>query len=186
MARGDLINYTNHKAMAGASWMITTSSGGTYFVFAPSFEAYAYAKGSWLWGSQQAHVHVSYWNGSGWTDVLTWDNGVRGSGNSTSYTWRHMYGGGSSGDQPGIHIWRVYIASSGDGSGNVHLYAGGIELWSEDQYNSYCKGNLLRGVRIGIYASSSSIESLIASHGPAALRGTPISVSSGTYRYLCN
>lgn len=186
MAGGDIINYANFKAMYPAtSWVATrtsnTGASSWVYVFAPSFEAYAQAKGSGLWGAQIARLNIGYWNGSDWTTVLDWNKEVRASGNSTSNTWRHMYSGGSSGDNPLVHLWRVRVNSAGDGSGSVHLYVGGIERWSEDQYNTYCKGNLLRGNRIGIYTS---LTDFIETYSPEAFRGTPI--DSTTARGLCN
>lgn len=199
MAAGDLINYTNYKAMDGAAWRNQTShikSTGSYtfVVSAPAFQANCWINGSGLWGYQEGGISVYPYDDSigtfSSTAVFNKSGNVRGGSKKKEWTFNHNYNGGTSGDIHDCQIWKVtFYLGNNDGTKGCWLYTSGLGLVPESIYNNYFKGRL-------VYASKgdwwqiksgntySTVEACLKAEGYSHMRGTPVSVSTGTYKYI--
>ena len=188
---GSLINYSNIKSLLGSSWRSSVTVGYTgtytYYVTAPAFHIDYWIKGSGWWGYQEGSIYVYRWNGSNFsTCVYSGSNSCRGSKNQISWAFSHNYNGGSSGDVHNCQLWKIVVYSgNNDGSSGGTLYTGGLGLVSESLYNSYFKNKLIYCSK-GTYWTSSTYNdsTFISNQGYSCMRGTKISVSSGTYQYV--
>ena len=191
--QGKTINWSNYIGAVPTSgaWKEVYTTGNTsaamyptIYVYAPVFDAQAGADGSGLWGWQYAALTIYYLNSSGgWTQVWSRSCEARGAGVSDGVSWSHTYRGGSSGDVPDIHTWKVVGDIHGDGKGKIRIIVKGIEgRENESRYNTYCKPSsgpkLIKGISGG--ASTSSYETT------ASRRGTLITEASGNYKWICN
>lgn len=199
MTAGDCINYANCVSAGGTAWRHSYSGSSrityTYVIAAPAFHLEAWFKGSGWWGYQEGSMNVSYWNGSGWTNVMSKSCELRGSGSSSHWWYRHNYsgGGGSEGQAniPDVHFWKVsvYIGDN-NGSGSFVLYTGGIERIPEAVYNAHFAGKHLKcskggAWRFGSGQTYADDAAFFAAQGYPVYSGTPISISAGTHIYLC-
>lgn len=200
MASGDLINYANYRAMrddsawtASNTW--TDSTSFTVYISAPSFIVRARVS-SVLFRSNWVKVTASYYNGSGWTTVFTDRQAYKSGAGSAEWKFYHNRAkeGTSAEDAHMHHLWKFVVNMRGkDGSahGYFDLWCGGIEMMTESEWNSYVKGsgnNKIKWCKPGWSVLGGTYRSdaeFIAGERPSAHRGTPISVASGTYRYMC-
>lgn len=201
MARGDLINYANFKAMHGVSWDSTTegtnrSSAQTTFICGLSFVTGLYINSAWAWDGITANWTVSYYNGSSWVTVLNENKSTSGINNGywTKFYHNRSTEGTSSGDKPNYHLWRITASPVSYTGGwtnslscKIGAWVGGIAMMTEAEYNNVCKGKLMRGYRPDYWFLGNTYKSdteFLAGESPQARRGTLISVSTGTYKWL--
>lgn len=200
MAAGDLINYANYKAMDGGSWRhkggTWTSAGSyTFVVSAPAFQANCWICGSGLWGYQEGGIQVYPYDEStgtfSSTAVFNKSGNVKGGSNKSEWTFNHNYNGGTSGDIHDCQIWKVtFYLGNNDGTKGCWLYTGGLGLVPESIYNSHFKGRLVYASKGDYWQIKSSgttyasIEACLNAEGYSHMRGTPVSVSTGTYKYI--
>lgn len=200
MASGDVINYSNYKAMYPSAWRYShtwTDSSVTIYVNASSFVIRARVS-SVLFRSNWVNVTASYWNGSSFVQAYAPRNNngyttyAKGA-NSSSWSGYHNRSseGTTSGDQHQIQLWKLVISMRGkDGSahGYFDIWCGGLETMTESEYNNYFKGRLIKYSsgdwfqKGNTYASDAAF---IAGQKPSNWRGTPISIASGTANKLC-
>lgn len=200
MAVGDLINYSNYKALDGSSWRSSStvgSSAGTFifYVSAPAFYVTFYIQGAWPWAYQEGSLNVYPYDpetGKFGSAVYTGSGSVRGD-NRTTWSFTHNKDGGSSKDVHDCQLWKIQIyhgdnAATASASGS--LYVGGLGLCTEDIYNTYFKGRHIycskgafwrKGSGSNQYASD---EAFLQAQGYSCMRGTQISISTGTYKYI--
>lgn len=198
MARGDLINYANFRSMHGVSWDAVSSSSErvngnqTIYICGISFCVGMYINSAWLWDGITVDWTVSYYNGSSWVTVL---NERKSTDGVNRGYWTYFYHnrkaeGTSSGDNPNYHLWKVTltrVSSTGDCSHFLDVYVGGPAMLNETEYNNVCKGKLMKGYRPGYWRKGgtySSDDAFLAGESPQTKRGTSISVSTGTYKWL--
>ena len=200
---GSPINYSNIVALDGSSWRYSTSVGGgagtqTYYVAAPAFRIYFHIWGSGWWGYQSGSMYVYPYDSSTGAFssnavVGSWQSG-KGSGYSYTWDWFHNAKDnsgnyGSPEDIHDCHLWKV-VVMEGDNSGGSSgtLYTGGIGCTSESIYNSYFKNRKIYCSKGDYWKQGntySSDSAFLSAQGYSCLRGTPISVSTGTYKYVC-
>lgn len=193
MATGDLINFANYKKNVrdGSSWTTSKSlqdTNRTIIAVGSSIRLEARVS-SVLFRSNWVRVTGSYWNGSGWTTAFSnWEASKSGAG-SASFSFNHNRETEStdSCDSPFHHIWKFDISMKGkDGSahGYCDIIIGGIEMFTQNEYNEVCLGKKIQCCRPdwweigGTYATA---EACVAGERPSAFRGNPISSS---YRYM--
>ena len=182
--QGQTINWSNYNV--SDYWRQTYDTGKTsaavyptVYVFAPTWQAEAKAYGSGLWGWQYAALTAYYLNDYGeWTQVWSKSCETRGASNEKRVLLRHNYGESNVQDPHHMHTWKLVGDLHGDGSGRIIITAGGIENYNDSQYNMRCKDGYISGISGGL--STSSYETT------GSNRGTPISVASGTYKWICN
>lgn len=193
MGVGDKINYSGYiqslldQGYSTSAWRQSYDSdkiGGTFsktlYFSAPAFHIKQNVYGSGLWGAHNGSASIYYLDSSdNWVLATTMAcDEARGSGSDKGWNWYHNYNGGSSGDRPDIHIWKVNFYSHGDGKGRIRAYSGGIELLGQSWYDAHCYGKKIYGV-----------PGLITENGyypRDQYRGNKISIGSGTFRYICN
>lgn len=198
MATGDIINYANFKAMHGESWDAVLSNGDvtngdqTLFICGLSFIVGLYIDTYWSNNRLTVNWTVSYYNGSSWVTVLNENKSTSGMHNGY---WTYFYHnrsieGTSSQDMPNYHLWKITltrVSGQGDYTRELHAWVGGIAMMTEAEYNNVCKGKLMRGYRPDFWrmgVTYGSAEAFLAGESPQARRGTLISVSTGTYKWL--
>ncbi len=199
---GDLINYANFKAIHGESWDVVLPNedvrdgNQTIFICGLSFVVGMYINSGWLWDGITVDWTVSYYNGSSW--VTTVNERKSTDGINRGY-WTYFYHnrskeGTSSGDRPNYHLWKVTltrVSSTGDCSHRIHVWVGGIGTMTETEYNNVCKKDSIprsiKGYRPGYWRQGGtygSADAFLAGESPQSKRGTSISVSTGTYKWL--
>lgn len=202
MARGDLINYTNYKAMIGSpsyrqkeriSWQSRNgacSGTRTYYISAPHFRVTQEMRGSGWWGYQEASLYVYPYDSSSGkfssTAVYGFYNSVKGSSAYDTWEWEHN--GGYSGDIPDCHLWKIVTyAGENDGTVDGYAYSAGLEMVPQNIYTNYFQNRRIFASKGQIWSQSSyaSDEAFLKAQGYSCLRGTPISISTGTYKYIC-
>lgn len=199
MAVGDLINYTNYVALDGSSWRYkggtwTTSGTYTFVVSAPAFQANCWICGSGLWGYQEASVNIYPYDEStgtfSTTAIFSKGGSVRGGSNKDEWTFNHNYNGGSSNDIHDCHIYKiVFYLGDNDGTKGCWLYTGGLGLVKESLYADYFKGRPIYASkgdywRIHSGYTYATVEDCLKAEFYTCMRGTPISISTGTYKYI--
>ena len=196
MASGDLINYANFKAMHGESWDSSTegtnsSSAQTTFICGLSFVTGLYINSAWAWDGITANWTVSYYNGSSWVTVLNENKSTSGINNGywTKFYHNRSKEGTSSGDKAHYHLWKITaspVSSTGGWTSSlsckIGAWVGGIACMTEAEYNTVCKGKLMKGYEPAYFTGSES--DFLSKYSPQAKRGTLISVSTGTYKWL--
>lgn len=198
---GDLINYTNYVALDGSSWRASTGIGGgagtsIFYISAPAWYVTFRIWGSGLWGYQEGSLYVYPYDPTTGTFLSTAVYGSyasgRGSGDIASWNFKHNKDGGSSKDTHDSHLWKISVYE-GDNHGGSYgtLYVGGLGCATEDIYNNYFKGRKIycskgafwkKGSGTNQYASD---EAFLQEQGYSCMRGTQISISTGTYKYVC-
>lgn len=201
MASGDLINYANYKAMAGSSWFTSIGVGGgagttTYMIAGSTWAVDFRIWGSGLWGYQSGSLYVYPFDESTgkFSETAVYGSWQSGKGASYGYAWQfyHNYNGGTSGDIHDCQLWKLVVTEgNNDGGSTGTLYVGGLGVLSESIYNSYFKGRKVycaRGDywRLGSQYTYASEEAFLAAQGYSCLRGTLVSVSTGTYKFICS
>lgn len=196
MASGDLINYANFKATHGESWDTSTegtnsSSAQTTFICAPCFITGLYINSAWALDGITANWTVSYYNGSSWVTVLNENKSTSGINNGywTKFYHNRSSEGTSSGDKSNYHLWKITaspVSSTGGWTSSlsckIGAWVGGIAMMTEAEYNNVCKGKLMKGYQPAYFTGSES--DFLSNYSPQAKRGTLISVSTGTYKWL--
>jgi hypothetical protein len=185
---GEIINYANYMTVVGnnlPNWIHTynlTDTNKTIIAVAPSFRCVA-SVSSVLFRSNWVRLTASYWNGSGWTTVLSGKEVSKSGAGSASFSFNHNREKESTDpeDNPHYHIWKLDVTMKGkDGSahGYFDLYCGGLERMSENEYNEVFKGKKIQCCKPdywtvgGTYASA---EACVAAQRPSVFRGTPLS-----------
>lgn len=191
---GEIINFANYKSKVrnGSSWVGSyriTDTNRTLVVFAPSFRCVA-SVSSVLFRSNWVRLTASYWNGSGWTTVLSgWEAYKSGAGNA-SFSFNHNREAESTDaeDSPFHNIWKLDVTMKGkDGSahGYFDVWWGGIEMMTENEYNETCKGRKIQYCRPECWdignGSYSSVDTCVAQQRPAVFRGNLLSTN---YSYM--
>lgn len=196
MASGDLINYANFCSTHGESWDATTEgttvgSEQTTYICGLSFVTGLYINSAWLWDGITANWTVSYYNGSSWVKVLDENKSTNGVNNGywTKFYHNRSKEGTSSGDNAHYHLWKITakpVSATGTYGKSVQCkigaWVGGIAMMTEAEYNNVCKGKLLKGYEPKIFTGSES--DFLSNYSPQAKRGTLISVSTETYKWL--
>lgn len=191
---GEIINFANYKSKVrnGSSWVGSyriTDTNRTLIVFAPSFRCVA-SVSSVLFRSNWVRLTASYWNGSGWTTVLSgWEAYKSGAGNASfSFNHNRETEATDSVDSPFHNIWKLDVTMKGkDGSahGYFDVWWGGIEMMTENEYNETCKGRRIQHCRPECWdignGSYSSVDTCISQQRPSVFRGTPL---SSAYSYM--
>ena len=181
--------------MVPAAWRDSASSTGrTTYVYccaAPAIQAEVYLRGSGWWGYQEGSLTSWFWNGSQWVQAYHKYDYFKGSNQTGTFVFRHNYNGGSTDDVHDIHLWKfeMYL-QDGYGGASFHLYTGGLEMVPESIYNNYFVGRYLKALsgrkyRIGSGYDYVSDSAFLEAQGYSVYRGTPISIASGTYKFLC-
>lgn len=189
MATGDKINYANYKAMVPGAWRITPSwkdTNKTIYLSACSFVIQIRVTSVWFRKSR-IWLTAYYYNGSSWVQAYTgYISKSGGSSGDAKYYHNRADEGTTSGDSHQHHLWKFVIAMDPEGSshGYFNIWAGGLETMNETEYNNYFKGNKIMGVKCA-YSDSSSDSAFVASNHPSTNKGTKISVSAGTHKYIC-
>lgn len=198
MAKGDLINYTNFKAMHGESWDAVLSDEDvingdqTLFICGLSFIVSLYADPS-FWGAElKVNWTVSYYNGSSWVTVLDEDKSTAGMqyGYWANFYHNRSAEGTSSQDMPNYHLWKVTLTRLSGSSAYtcmLRAYVGGIATMTETEYNNVCKGKLMKAYRPDYWRQGGtygSADEFLAGESPQVRKGTLISVATGTYKWL--
>ena len=190
MAVGDEINYANYKAMVTAAWRISNSWGNqdiTIYLSACSFVIQAKCN-SVLFRSSSIDVNAYYYSGSSWVYAYNLHLTLSGAQNPISTKAYHNRAdeGTTTGDQHQHHLWKFVVNMSWAGSAGADfvLWASGLETMNETEYNSYFKGEKLMGIKCE-YKTGVTDSSFVLTNHPSTLKGTPISISSGTYKYIC-
>ena len=198
---GDLINYTNYVALDGSSsWRNTLKSGndrGTnyYYVSAPAFYFYYIIEGTGWWGYQEGSCAIYPYDESTGAFSATKVFGSSKSGRGGSYDgiwqWKHNKDGGSSGDVHDCHLWKISVyMGNNDGNCSMWIYTGGLSHVKEDLYADYFQKRYIycsegkawkKGTGTDQYASD---EAFLQAQYYTHMRGTPISISTGTYKYI--
>jgi len=190
MAVGDLINYANYKEMAGGSWRLTPSwedTDKTVYLASCCFVVRIRCT-SVLWRTSKMTLNAYYYNGSSW--VRAYENTIsqKNAGTTSQFYYHNRADEGTtSTDQHQHHLWKFVISNTihpGSSHTYFELWAGGMETMNETEYNSYFKGQKLMGINCS-YSDSSSDTDWVNNKYPSVYKGTPIGVSSGTYKYLC-
>lgn len=181
--------------MVSAAWRDSASSSSrttfTYCCAAPASMARVALYGSGWWGYQEGSLGAYYWNGSQWVQAYYVYDFFQGSGQGTTFEFRHNYNGGSSQDVHDIHLWKyVMYLQNGDGSASFSLYTGGLEMVPESIYDSYFAGRYLKALsgrkyRIGSGYDYPTDSAFLEAQGYAVRNGTPIGIASETYKFLC-
>lgn len=190
MAVGDQINYANYKAMVPTAWRIekewSEPNGKTIYISSCSFVVRIEAD-SVLFRKARIAFKAYYYNGSAWVHAYDGSATVQGINNKTVRFYHNRGAEGSTaGDQHQHHLWKYVMESSSSGSAytKLKIWLGGLETMTENEYDNYFYGRLLMGVKCG-YNASTNDTAFVASNYPSVYKGTPISISSGTYKYLC-
>lgn len=185
MAVGDRINLSNIKAIAGStSWRhsYSGSSKGSYvyYIHAPVFYFSLTIRGSSLWGYCEGSLYVDYLN----VNTNEFEN-IYGSfqyveGSSEAYKWVFRLNNEGDGTvasgRADLFRIRMYIGGK-YGSCSWQAYTGGIEMLSESTYNSYFKGEKIKGCMCEMNTQQWSL-----TNNP--LRGTRIAYDNNTYNLL--
>ena len=184
---GEIINFANYKSKIrdGSSWVASTrieDTNKTFVVCAPSFRCVA-SVSSVLFRSNWVRLTASYWNGSGWTTVLSgWEAYKKGAG-SASFSFNHNREAESTDeeDSPFHNIWKLDVTMKGkDGSahGYFDIWCGGIEMMTENEYNETCKGRKIQYCKPdwwGVGGTYASAEACVAGQRPSVFRGNALS-----------
>ena len=203
MASGDLINYANFRSMHGVSWDAVSSSSErvngnqTIFICGISFCVGMYINSAWLWDGITVDWTVSYYNGSSWVTVL---NERKSTDGVNRGYWTYFYHnrsaeGTSSQDRPNYHLWKVTltrVSSTGDCSHRIHVWVGGIATMTRTEYENVRKNSngvlrLIKGYRPGYWRQGGTYGSdgaFLAGEAPQSKAGTPISTTTGTYKWI--
>lgn len=205
MAAGDTINAIQYAKMDAAAWRHSENWQNknytmTICISAPAIYCYYTIGGSGFWGYQEGSFNVYAYNSS----TNAFDNHIMGSTESVrgskSYTWRfkHNYENGTNGDIHDLPLWKIVVyAGNNDGGCHLYLYTGGLSMvpYVEDGskgltpsiYESYFKDKMIyqsKGDYFVIGNTYKSETEFLAAEGPSAMRGTPIAVSTETYKYI--
>lgn len=180
----------------GSSWVGSyriTDTNRTLVVFAPSFRCVGSVE-SVLFRSNWVRLTASYWNGSGWTTVLSgWEAYKSGKG-SASFSFNHNREteATDSVDSPFHNIWKLDVTMKGkDGSahGYFDVWWGGIEMMTQNEYTETCEGRKIQYCRPECWdignGSYSSVDTCIAEQRPSVFRGNPIN-SAPSYMSASN
>lgn len=186
---GEIINFANHKSKYGEGWFYSNDYNewnGTVVVSAPNICINAYVDSVAL---RKASITVQsyYYNGSSW--VADWGGTLSKSGNNEdSYRWSHNRRAESypNYNTSNYHIWRFDISGSCTGSATYgfKIWVGGIGLYTEAEYNTYCKDQLIKcskGDYWGIGGTYGSLDAFLAGELPSVYRGTAITDTTGKY-----
>ena len=88
-----------------------------------------------------------------------------------------------------MHLWKIVLyEDSGDGGSFYQVYSAGLEKVPSSIYQSHFKSRKIIGVTCGIWEKGydyATDDAFLADKGYGVLRGTPIAITSGTYRYIC-
>ena len=190
MAVGDVINYANYKAIAPTSWSLNldwTDENKTIYLSACSFVLKIKVTSVWF---RKSRIWLTsyYYNGSAWVQAYTGYLSESGGSSNEAYFYHNRSTEGSTTeDQPQHHLWKFVIEMDPEGSshGYFNIWAGGLEMMSETEYNTNFKGEKLQGIRCVWGDELNYIDSTwISSWHSKVNKGTPISISSGTYKWL--
>jgi hypothetical protein len=198
---GSVINYSNIVALDGTAWRTTVSlSGDTgqhiYYVSAPVFYVNFTIHGSGLWGYQAGSCYVYPYDSStgAFSSSYVYGSWSEGRGDDYGNAWNFYHniifnGSSSSEDISNCHLWKIET-NKGDnnGSANGTLYISGMGKLTESIYNSNFKNRKIYASKCDYYQKGntySSDEAFLQACGYSCMRGTKISVSSGSYKYLC-
>ena len=191
MAAGDKINYANYKAMVPVVWRIEQSwsepNGKTIYISSCSFIVQIKASSVLLRNARIA-FNAYYYNGSAWVFAYSESATVQGINSKTFKFFHNRESEGSTNaDQHQHHLWKYVMESSSTGSASTEfrIWLGGLETMTETEYNSYFKGKPIHGIKCECKTGVSDA-SFVASNHPSVNRGTPISIASGTYKYICH
>ena len=183
----DKINFANYKAKVrdGSAWVASTSitdTNKTFVVCAPSFRCVASVSSVAL-RSNWVRLTAGYWNGSGWTTVLSgWEAYKSGKG-SASFSFNHNREAEAtdSVDSPFHNIWKLDVTMKGkDGSahGYFDIWLGGIEMMTQNEYNETCLGRKIQCCKPdwwGMGGTYSTPEQCVSAQRPSVFRGNPLS-----------
>ncbi len=190
MAVGDQIDYAKYLAMVPVAWRITPSwedTNVTVYLASCSFVAKIRVT-SVLWRTSKLDFTAYYYNGSSWIYVYSKSLSQKNSGSQEQYYYHNREAEGTtSADQHQHHLWKFVVTMDHPGSahGYFNIWAGGLETMTQNEYNSYFKGNKIHGINCTYSTSSSDIAFVSANH-PSIHRGTPISIASNTHKYICH
>ena len=190
MSVGDLITYDNYKAMVSSSWRIEQSwsgpNGKTIYISSCSFIVQIKAS-SVLFRSARIAFDAYYYDGSAWVFAYSGSATVQGINSKTLQFFHNRESEGSTDDdQHQHHLWKYVMESSSSGSASTELkiWLGGLETMTENEYNTYFKGNKIMGLKCE-YNDNTTDTAFVASNYPSVYRGTPVSISSDSHKYLC-
>lgn len=190
MAVGDVINYANYKAMYPSAWRTNpqwTDTNLTVYLASCSFVVRARATSVWL-RTGTCTVTAYYYNGSSWVHAYTLSASQKNGGTTDRKAYHNRAAEGTtSGDSHQHHCWKFVVSMSHPGSahGYFTIWAAGIETMTEAEYNSYFKGKYIHGVSCS-YQVNGTESAFLSAHHPSVHRGTPISIASGTAKYICH
>ena len=198
-----VINYDNFKATHGESWDAVMPNeevrdgNQTIYICGLSFVVGMYINSGWLWDGITVDWTVSYYNGYTWVDAV---NERKSTDGVNRGYWTYFYHnrsaeGTSSQDRPGYHLWKVTltrVSSTGDCSHRIHVWVGGIATMTRTEYENVRKdgsGALrpIQGYRPGYWRQGGtygSTDAFLAGEGPRSKSGTPISTTTGTYKWI--
>lgn len=198
---GDYINYANFCALNPASegWYGYRSLGGkgttrTFYIAATAFRVWTSIQGSWVWGYQEGSLNVyAYDKNTGRfksSPQLSWFDSVQGTSNHAGCGFYHNFEGGSSGDIHDCHLWKVvvYYGDNDGDSTDGFIQTGGLSLVPESIYNSYFKGRKIYCAKGDWWEQGGTYrtdEEFLSAQGYSCMRGTQISIATGTYKYIC-
>lgn len=187
----DIINFTNYKNKYGSGWFYSNDYNewnGTVVVAAPNICTNTYVDSVAL---RKGNITVTayYYNGSGWTQK--WSKTISKSGNNDEeYKWSHNRAAESypNQDNSNYHLWRFDVSGSCTGSSTYgfKVWCGGIGLYNDSEYNTYCKGQKIRyvaGDYWGIGGTYGSLDAFLNGEHPNVRRGTKITESNG--KFVC-
>lgn len=190
MAVGDLITYDNYKAMVPEVWRIEQSwsepNGKTIYISSCSFIVQIEAS-SVLFRNARIAFNAYYYNGSAWVYAYSGSATVQGINSKTLQFFHNREAEGSTdADQHQHHLWKYVMESTSSGSAwtKLKIWLGGLETMTVNEYDTYFYGHLLMGVKCE-YNDGTTDTAFVASNYPSVYKGTPVSISSGTYKYLC-
>lgn len=188
---GSMIDFANIQSSLGTSWRNSTTVGYTgtytYYVSAPAFHIDYWIKGSGWLGYQEGSIHVYPYNpstGKFGSSVYDGSDSCRGS-TQISWAFSHNYNGGTTGDVPDVHLWKIEVYSgNNDGSSGGTLYVGGMGLLTESLYNNYFKYRRIYCSE-GNFWTGYTDEGFLSAKGYSCMQGTQIREDTGTYLYIC-
>lgn len=200
-----VINYDNFKATHGESWDAVMPNeevrdgDQTIFICGLSFKVGMYINCGWPWDNITVNWTVSYYNGNRWITIINEDKSTHGLNNGYwTYFYHNRSAEGTTKDKPDRHLWKITLtrkAYAGDCSHRIHVWVGGIAMMTRAEYDNMIKESggsggtlgLIKGYRPdywrlgGTYGSD---DAFIAGESPQVRRGTPISTTTGTYKWI--
>lgn len=190
MAVGDLITYDNYRAMVPMTWRITpqwSDTNLTVHLASCSFVVRARVT-SVLFRTGSCTVTAYYYNGSTWVHAYTLSVSQTNAGSKEQKGYHNRATEGTtSGDSHNHHLWKFVVSMSYPGSahGYFDIWSAGVETMTKSEYDSYFKGGKIHGIK-GTYVVNTTDSAFLATYHPGVMRGTPISIASGTHKYICH